>query len=148
MDYYNLKNELCPHWDSFVAAVVRVAKSKLKVWRTADPKLTYFECVLLEWCCWTGEMRNHQALVAHMDANKSHPLETMQVYGRLDPSLAHLGKTKQVTFFRDAVLCVLWQMIGLRTRCGRDVWHLSFGGTHHLPDRSRDHSNFSWVHGP
>jgi hypothetical protein len=148
MDHFGLSNKQCAHWPTFLDAVTRTAAGADKSWRKAVPSLSFFECVLLEWCCWTGEMRNHQALVAHTDANKSHPLETMQAYGRLNPSHGHLGKTKQVSLFRDAVLCVLWQMIALRVKCGRDVWHLSFGNTFHVPDRSRDHSNFTWVHGP
>ena len=148
MDHYELENRNCPHWTTFMEAVQRVSIGADKKWKRADPWLSQFDIVLLEWCCGTGEMRNHQALCAHDDANKSHSVETMMVFGRTNPTHKHYGKTKQVSLFRDAYLCMLWQMIVLRTRCGKDIWHLSLGQTYHLPDRSRDRYNFSWVHGP
>jgi hypothetical protein len=148
MDHYGLKNSNCDHWQSFIKAMRATQATVLNEWQTADPSLDPFDCALLEWCCSTGEMRNHQALAVHVDANKSHSVESMQAFGRVDPSLSHLGKTRQVSYFRDAILCALWQMVALRVRCGRDIWHLSFGNTHHLPDRSRDKHNFTWVHGP
>ena len=149
MDHFGFKNDYCCHWISFTSAVDSICNGGgHEKWQAAVPGMCHFEMVLLEWCCSTGEMRNHQALSVHTDANRSHPLETMQVFGRLDPTKSHLGKTRQVQEFHDAMLCVLWQMIGLQIRCGRDVWHLSFRNTHHLPDRTRDRFNFSWVHGP
>lgn len=148
MDHFGLTNPNCPHWASFQNALARTNGTVLKQWRACDKKLSYFECVLLEWCCWTGEMRNHQALTAHVDSNKSHSVETMSAFGRLEPEHAHLGKTRQVKLFRDAYLCALWEMVVLRTRCGRDIWHLSFGNTYHLPGRERDRYNITCCHGP
>ena len=69
-------------------------RGKIMEWLTVDPTLSHFDCVLLEWCCSTGEMRNHQALTAHVDGNKSHSIETMSAFGRLNPAHAHLGKNE------------------------------------------------------
>jgi hypothetical protein len=146
MDYFGLENVNCDHWTSFLEAASKT--SKLQEWQMNDPTLSLFDCALLEWCCSTGEMRNHQALSVHTDGNKSHSVETMQAFGRLDPSCAHMGKSRQVSFFRDAILCALWEMVAMRIRCGRDIWHLSLAHTYHLPDRSRDKYNTTWVHGP
>jgi hypothetical protein len=148
MDKYGLRNTNHDHWQSFKAAVSRTTNGVVQEWRMADHKLTLFDCVLLEWCCSTGEMRNHQALSVHKDGNKSHSVESMQAFGRIDPLMSHLGETIQVQYFRDAILCALWQMVALRVRCGRDIWHLSWGNTFHLADRSRDRYNVTWVHGP
>ena len=78
----------------------------------------------------------------------SHPMETMQVFGRIDNTKQQLGKTSQVEQFRSAYLCCLQSMVVLRTRCGRDIWHLNFANTLHVPDATRNTHNWSWVHGP
>ena len=43
----------------------------------------YFDAFLLAWGVSTGAMHNHEALCAHTDANKSHPVETLTLYPRL-----------------------------------------------------------------
>ena len=148
MDYCGLKNVHVKHWDSFLSVLKTTKRESYARWRMCDSTLSLFECILLEWCCSTGEMRNHEALSVHKDANKSHCVETMMAFGRLDPTKSHFGKSLQVRFFRDAVLCALWQMLALRIKCGRDIWHVSLSNTFHLPDRSRDKHNVTWVHGP
>ena len=148
MDHCGLKNSNVNHWASFIEAMKTIKKVGFLEWRMCDPTLSLFDCLLLEWCCSTGEMRNHEALSVHKDANKSHSVETMMAFGRIDPKKSHFGKSLQVRFFRDAVLCALWQMVALRIKCGRDIWHVSLSNTYHLPDRSRDKHNVTWVHGP
>ena len=44
---------------------------------------TKFESALLVWSCSTGESRNHRALTAHVDANKSNEIETLVLFGRV-----------------------------------------------------------------
>ena len=148
MDHFNLSNPHCWHWKTFLSALGRTGSTQVREWRKVDPSLPFFDCVLLEWCCGTGEMRNHEALSVHVDANKSHPVESMQAFGRLNPAHSHLGKTRQVSFFRDAILCALWEMVALKVRCGRDIWHLSLANTYHVPDRDRGGHNTTWLHGP
>ena len=49
---------------------------------------SYFHAILLSWTATTGEMRNDQAIVAHKDGNKSHPIvETYSIFGRVKPSV-------------------------------------------------------------
>ena len=72
-------NEL---FKSFGAAVDRIKNGKKK-WKSEDSLLTDFECVLLEYACGTGEMRNHQALHAHTDTNRSHPVESTMLFGKV-----------------------------------------------------------------
>jgi hypothetical protein len=72
-------NEL---FGSFANAVRRVQKDPM-AWMSADACLTDFECVLLKYACETGEKRNHQALHAHTDRNRSHPVESMMFFGKV-----------------------------------------------------------------
>ena len=126
MDHCGLKNSRVNHWESFNKVLKKMNQKKaLLEWRKCDSTLSSFDCLLLEWCCSTGEMRNHEALSVHKDANKSHSVETMMAFGRLDPRNAQFGKSFQVRFFWDAILCALWQMVAMRMKCGRDVWHVS-----------------------
>ena len=46
-------------------------------------KNSLFELMLLAWSCTTGEMRNHEAIKAHRDVNKSHKIETLKLFGRV-----------------------------------------------------------------
>ena len=63
-------------------------------WIEADPGLSPFEMVLLEYACGTGEMRNHQALAAHKDSNKSHFMESMTLFGRIGKCSKKKSDTK------------------------------------------------------
>ena len=44
---------------------------------------TALESKLLSWACSTGEMRNHMTVCAHYDGNKSHPVESINLFGRV-----------------------------------------------------------------
>ena len=148
VENYGLETDSQRLWTTFNQSLEKIQKGHHAGWMQHNPNLSYFDCVLLEWCCSTGEMRNHEALKVHKDANKSHPMETMQVFGRIDNTKQQLGKTSQVEQFRSAYLCCLQSMVVLRTRCGRDIWHLNFANTLHVPDATRNTHNWSWVHGP
>ena len=50
-----------------------VLRGEFENWKVTDPTLSNFDCVLLEYACSTGEMRNHQPLRAHTDGNKVTP---------------------------------------------------------------------------
>ena len=55
---------------------------------------SYFDAFLLAWGVSSGAMHNHEALCAHTDANKSHPVETLALYPRL-PDLDDVYKTSK-----------------------------------------------------
>ena len=48
-----------------------------------EKNYTPFDSFLLAWGVSTGAMHNHEALCAHTDANKSHPVETLTLYPRV-----------------------------------------------------------------
>lgn len=109
--------------------------------------LSDFECVLLEYACGTGEMRNHQALFAHTDTNRSHPVESMMVFGKV-PEGDKRESTTIVDHMTNGMLIQPYERIVWDLRCGRDVLHCRFSATYHLSDLSRGSSNWSYVHGP
>ena len=53
---------------------------------------TPLESKLLSWACSTGEMRNHESVKTHFDGNKSHPVETMSLFGRVSINAKNLSK--------------------------------------------------------
>ena len=105
------------------------------------------ESKLLSWACTTGEMRNHQAVKSHYDGNKSHPVETMSLFGRLPVNMTTLTK-EYVKNMEDGYLLLPVEGITLRLKCGYDLIHCSLKGTLHLADNSRNTCNWSRVHGP
>lgn len=133
-------------FNSFAAAVMRVEKNK-KRWMSADLLLTDFECVLLEYACSTGEMRNHQALHAHTDRNRSHPVESMMLFGKV-PEEDDRQSTTIVQAMTNGMLIQPYERLVWELRCGYDVLHSRFSATYHLSDHSRGISNWSYVHGP
>ena len=102
---------------------------------------------LLSWACTTGEMRNHQAVKAHLDGNKSHPVETMTIFGRLPTNLSEMNVNmlKQVDH---GYLLLPLEGVTLKIKCGFDIVHCSLKKTLHLADNSRNTCNWSRVHGP
>lgn len=116
-------------------------------WKIADAELRDFDIVLLEYGCQTGEMRNHRPLAAHCDANRSHLVESMMVFGKV-PTNDDRSACQIVEEMQDAVLYLPHEHFALRMRCGIDVLHCKFQKTYHVSDRSRGHSNWSYVHGP
>jgi hypothetical protein len=136
-------NEL---FKSFGTAVDRI-KNGGKKWKSEDSLLTDFECVLLEYACGTGEMRNHQALHAHTDRNRSHPVESMMIFGKVAQEDTRQSTTivKEMTSGR---LIQPYERLVWDIKCGYDVLHSRFSVTYHLSDQSRGVSNWSYVHGP
>jgi hypothetical protein len=133
---------------SFAAAVMRVKEGNSN-WIVDEQNglLSDFECVLLEYACGTGEMRNHQALFAHTDTNRSHPVESMMVFGKV-PEGDKRESTTIVDHMTNGMLIQPYERIVWELRCGRDVLHCRFSVTYHLSDLSRGSSNWSYVHGP
>lgn len=136
-----------PIWESFIASI-GIAESTQLAWKALDPRLSFFDIVLLEWACSTGEMRNHQALAAHVDGNKSHFMEAYTVWGKVPTNEEKRGNTTIVAEMMPAKLGLPHLGLALVSRCGRDAWHLQLKNTIHAADPSRDQYNWSWVHGP
>ena len=109
--------------------------------------LSMAQMVLLEWACGTGEMRNHMALACHEDSNKSHPLESYTLFGRVADN-----DNRDATSIRmemvDGYLILVHVGVFVRVRCGLDAVHCNLRNTMHVADWSRNVHNWSWVHGP
>ena len=106
-----------------------------------------FESKLLSWSCGTGEMRNHQSVKAHFDGNKSHPVESMTLYGRVPINLKNM-KTDIVNTMQDGYLILPLEGLTIKMKCGTTIIHCSLKNTIHLADNSRNTCNWSRVHGP
>lgn len=106
-----------------------------------------FESIMLSWACSSGEMRNHQAVKAHVDGNKSHPVETYSLLGRIPINKRPLG-VQSLIECTDGYLILPLEGATIRLRCGQDLIHCSMKKTIHLADNSRNSCNWSRVHGP
>ena len=102
---------------------------------------------LLSWACSTGEMRNHQAVNAHYDGNKSHPVETYTLFGRLSVNLRNMT-VGLLHDLEDGYLVLPLEGITLKIECGYDIVHCCLKDTLHLADNTRNSCNWSKVHGP
>jgi len=143
--YYQMGEPLVL-FQTFVNALV-ICQDTSQEWKSIDPKLDDIECSLLEYACGTGDMRNHQPLFAHCDTNKSHPLKSMMVFGKLAPK-NEINSNLAIESMQPATLLQPHQALVWKIRCGRDVLHCRFAKTFHLSDATRGFSNWSWVHGP
>jgi hypothetical protein len=134
--------------DNFMAAVRKANESSAE-WLSQDPSLGFWEIILLEYGSGTGEMRNHQALCAHKDGNKSHFLETMTLFGRERLVPQFQGDYEgMVEKMQEGQLALLYDGVVLSFRCGKDILHMNLDKTVHVPDPSRNCHNWSRVHGP
>ena len=106
-----------------------------------------FESKLLSWACSTGEMRNHQAVKSHYDGNKSHPVETMSIFGRLPVNMDQLSP-EYVRKMVPGYLLLPLEGLTIELSCGYDLIHCSLKSTLHLADNTRNTINWTRVHGP
>jgi hypothetical protein len=104
---------------SFGAAVDRM-QGEIQGWKSVDGCLTDFECVLLEYACGTGEMRNHQTLHAHTDDNRSHSVESMMLFGKV-PKEDSRQSTTIVKEMSNGKLIHPYERLVWDLRCGYDV---------------------------
>jgi hypothetical protein len=86
-------------------------------------------------------------ICAHTDTNRSHPVESMMIFGKV-PQGDTRESTTIVNTMRNGMLIQPFERIVWELRCGRDVLHSRFSVTYHLSDESRGSSNWSYVHGP
>ena len=108
---------------------------------------TPMESKLLSWACSTGEMRNHQAVKTHFDGNKSHPVETMSLFGRIPVNSRQLT-VDHVKSMECGYPLLPLEGVTIQIQCGYDLLHCSLKSTLHLADNTRNTCNWSKVHGP
>ena len=111
---------------------------------------TNFERLLLHQACTTGEMRNHQALHAHVDGNKSHFLESLALFGRINVEDVYKEAklSDVVQNMTGGYLYLPLEGIVLSMTCCTMSVHCKLKKTIHIPDLSRNTHNWSKVHGP
>ena len=108
---------------------------------------SHLDAKLLAWACSTGEMRNHQAVHAHFDGNKSHPIESYTLFGRLSLNLRNMT-IRVLNDLEEGYLILPLEGITLKLKCGYDIMHCCLTHTLHLADNIRNTCNWSKVHGP
>ena len=111
-----------------------------------EKNYTPFDSFLLAWGVSTGAMHNHEALCAHTDANKSHPVETLTLYPRV-PDTDETYQKKKSNLYPGYLTFPLYGF-NIQIDSGFTILHCSLRDTVHLPDHSRSMSNWSKVHGP
>ena len=137
-------------WKNIAVAIDRCKPDshRVKEWQeAAGIALSYWEVILLEWACSSGEMRNHEACHCHFDGNKSHFMETMWLGGKVDVK-DQTACTTKVQAMKNGKLVLPVQGLVFDIRCGSDVLHLALTNTLHIADETRDRFNFSRVQGP
>ena len=93
-----------------------------------EGRRTPMESKLLSWACTTGEMRNHQAVKAHFDGNKSHPVETMSLFGRTPVNSKQLA-VDHVKSMECGYLLLPLEGVTIKIQCGYDLLHCSLKST-------------------
>ena len=83
----------------------------------------------------------------HLDGNKSHPVETMTLFGRISVNLKRMNVEMMKEFDHRYLLLPL-EGVTIKLRCGFDIVHCSLKKTVHLADNSRNTCNWSRVHDP
>jgi hypothetical protein len=138
---------LAQPWKKLEDAIDRRHSLASNKWHLCDRSLTCWEAILLEWACSTGEMRNHEACCTHQDGNKSHFMETMWLGGKSDPTDTS-ASTSKVRAMTNGKLVLPVEGLVIDIKCGHDFLHLGLKKTMHVPDNTRNHHNWSRVHGP
>ena len=108
---------------------------------------SFFESALLVWSSLSGEMRNHQSVSAHCDGNTSHEIETLTLF----PRIAINSQTKTYSCPNRDMFGYLYfplDALVLKYLCAKHIIHCNLKLTLHLPDSSRDDTNWSKLQGP
>ena len=92
-------------------------------------------------------MRNHQAMAAHVDGNKTHQMETMSLFSR-ESLNATIDNSNLLNKSTDGYLYFPIDGLVIRIKCGKHYIHSYLTNTLHIPDISRNNINWSRVHGP
>ena len=109
-----------------------------------------FEICLLIWSCSSGEMRNHVATKAHTDGNKSHPIESLTMFARINPNDINDKYTKAYIkkIISRGYLVFPIEGLVIKFKVGIDIIHSNLKNTLHIADKSRNKINWSKVNGP
>jgi len=94
------------------------------------------ESCLQKWMMTTGEMRNHEAVRCHIDANSSHKFEVYSLFHRAGVQI------------KDGYLYLPIDNIVIQIICDKHLMICNLNSTPHVADESRSTHNFSKVHGP
>ena len=105
-----------------------------------------FERSMILWSCTTGEMINHQALNMYKDKNKSHTMETMMLWGRVEKANYNDSNEVKQNMVKGKLMFP-GHHFGIELECGTDIVHCNQSDTYHVPDESINISNWSRVHG-
>jgi len=103
---------------------------------------------IIAYACTTGEMRNYSALAAHVDGNKSHEVETLAYNGRVFPAEVRENHSLIVDDFCLAYLFCCYAGVIISVNVGRQIIHCNLKSILHVPDSSRNVTNYSRVYGP
>lgn len=103
---------------------------------------------LIAYACTTGEMRNYSALAAHVDGNMSHEVETLAYNGRVFPAEVRENHSSIVDDFCPAYLFCCYAGVVIRVNVGRQIIHCNLKSILHVPDSSRNYTNYSRAYGP
>jgi hypothetical protein len=103
---------------------------------------------LIAYACTTGEMRNYSALAAHVDGNKSHEVETLAYNGRVFPAEVRENHSLIVDDFCPAYLFCCYAGVVITVNVGRQIIHCNLKSILHVPDSSRNYTNYSRAYGP
>jgi len=101
-----------------------------------ENKADTIDSCLVKWMCTTGEMRNHEAVRCHCDGNNSHRFEVYSLFHRAGVQC------------KDGFLYLPLDNVVLKLKCDKHNMVCSLKQTPHVADNSRNHYNFSKVHGP
>ena len=106
-----------------------------------------FESSLLVWSSLTGEMRNHESVSAHVDGNTNHEIETLTLFPRIPINSID---TSYINPNKDMYGYLYFPLDGLVVKymCGKHIIHCNLKMTLHLPDKSRNSTNWSKLQGP
>lgn len=129
-------------WQVFVKALTDASNENCQTkWKRFDPKLTFWDIVLLEWNCHYGEDITHQATKFHTDGKGP---ETYSIWGKV--AMNETGNDKDIVDAMTPGLLVFpHHGMFMRVRCGRDAVTMSLKETMHGGDCSRGRRNFSSV---
>ena len=103
---------------------------------------------LIAYASTTGEMRNYSALAAHVDGNKSHEVETLAYNGRVFPAEVRDNHSLIIDEFSPAYLFCCYAGVVISVNVGRQIIHCNLKSILHVPDSSRNFTNYSRAYGP
>ena len=108
---------------------------------------SFVESALLVWSSMSGEMRNHQSVSAHCDGNTNHEIETLTLFPRIPINCekkVYMSENKDMFGY----LYLPLDALVLKYLCAKHIIHCNLQLTLHLPDSSRDDTNWSQLQGP